>query len=259
MRTYPGRGHLYDLAVVGAGIAGSEAAWAAARAGLDVLLVTTSLDTVYMLAHSRARLEPPAGTLLAGLRGSPAADTEPVERWSLHRAAKYALEAQNGIHLLQSNVTELIEDGGRVAGVRTWEGVERPARTTALCVGSFLHARLEQGRLREAAGRLGEMAYDELFHDLERRGVALVPAEFELGEQNEDPPYQVTCRVLAGTELDPNGFALVRLPGLFAAGTCARGPQAYEESAADGLALGTFLAASGDRGGRSARPAPDGQ
>jgi hypothetical protein len=131
--------------------------------------------------------------------------------------------------------------------VRTWEGVERRARMSALCVGSFLHARLEQGRLREAAGRLGEMAYDELFRDLERRGVELVPAEFELDEQDEGTAYRVSCRVLARTELATDGFALARLPGLFAAGTCARGPQAYEQSAADGLELGSFLAASADR------------
>lgn len=37
----------YDVIVVGGGIAGSEAAWLAARGGADVLLVTTSLDTVY--------------------------------------------------------------------------------------------------------------------------------------------------------------------------------------------------------------------
>jgi hypothetical protein len=245
VRTFPGRGHLYDLAVVGAGIAGSEAAVAAARRGLDVLLVTTSLDTVYMLAHARTRLEPPAGTLLAELLAKMPAGGA-VERWSLHRAAKYAIEAQSGIHLLQSNVTGLIEEGGEVAGVRTWEGVERRARKTALCVGSFLGARLEQGRLRETAGRLGEMAYDELLHDLERTGVELVPSEFELGEQ-EGPAYRVSCRVLAPAELAEDGFSLTRLPGLYAGGVCARGPQTYEESAAEGVELGSLPAGESGR------------
>ncbi|MCY4353239.1 MAG: hypothetical protein OXC09_00390 [Truepera sp.] len=50
-----------------AGGAGSEAA--CASAGLDTLLVTTSLDTIYALAHDRFELEPPAGTLMAGLLG----------------------------------------------------------------------------------------------------------------------------------------------------------------------------------------------
>ena len=52
--------------MVGAGLAGSEAAYAAARSGLATLLVTTSLDTVYNLAVPTP-LAPPAGTLMEAL------------------------------------------------------------------------------------------------------------------------------------------------------------------------------------------------
>lgn len=225
------------MALVGAGIAGSEAAIAAARAGLDVLLVTTSLDTVYMLAHSHHRLLAPAGSLMARLLEQ-AGDNE-AERWSLHRRAKYALEAQTGIHLLQSNVTGLIVQGERVEGVLTWEGVERSARAVALCVGSFLQARLVQGQLREAAGRLGEMAYDELHDDLRARGVVFEPLTLELSGQDEGPPYEVSCRTIASTHLD--GFRIARIERLYAAGVCAAGAQSYEESAQQGLALARAL------------------
>lgn len=236
-RTFPGRGHRYDLAIVGAGIAGSEAAMAAARSGLDVLLVTTSLDTVYMLAHSRYPLRPAPDTLMSRLVER-SADSE-AERWSLHRQAKYALEAQGGIHLLQSNVTGLIVEQEWVQGVRTWEGVERQARATALCVGSFLRARLVQGQLQEASGRLGEMAYDELYEDLQSHGVAMNPLELELGEHGEGLPYEVSCRCIAGSELE--GFSVRRFFGLYAAGVCAGGAESYEETARRGLELAQVL------------------
>ncbi|MEX2536484.1 MAG: FAD-dependent oxidoreductase [Trueperaceae bacterium] len=240
MRTYPGRGHRYDLAVVGAGISGSEAALAAAVAGLDVLLVTTSLDTVYMLAHERAQLDAPAGTLMSTLTAQTVLEGERIERWPLHRKAKYALESQSRIHLLQSNVTGLIVQQGQVRGVRTWEGVERQARATALCAGSFLEARLEQGKLHEDSGRLGEMTYDELFEDLAGRQVSFDSLTLYLSEHGEGLPYTVSCKVLSANEM--RGFEVDRLPGLYAAGVCAAGALDYEQAAAAGRDLGLALA-----------------
>src|SRR5690606_33375163 len=55
--TAPTKAH--DVIVVGGGIAGSEAAMFAARGGADVLLVTTSLDTVYATIGDAVRLDPP--------------------------------------------------------------------------------------------------------------------------------------------------------------------------------------------------------
>ena len=52
-RSFPHTGFLYDLAVVGAGLAGSELAYAAARAGLDVLLVTQSLEWDQIIGPGR--------------------------------------------------------------------------------------------------------------------------------------------------------------------------------------------------------------
>jgi tRNA U34 5-carboxymethylaminomethyl modifying enzyme MnmG/GidA len=240
-QSFPGPDHGYDLLVVGAGLAGSEAAIHAARAGLDTLLVTTSLDTLYMLASDKARLEPPPDTLMAELVAEVEDAAGFTDAWALHRAAKYRLEHTPGLHLLQSSASGLLVEDGAVLGVATWEGVPRRARMTALCVGSFLAARLRVGELTEVAGRLSEMAYDDLFADLSARGFQFEDARFAAGEVQGSLPYTVDCQVFAAQERAASGRALPRLARLYAAGVCVHPGLGYEESAAAGLDLGRQL------------------
>jgi tRNA U34 5-carboxymethylaminomethyl modifying enzyme MnmG/GidA len=225
----------YQLVVVGAGVAGSEVAYAAAGAGLDTLLVTTSLDTVYNLA-APTDLAPPRGTLMAQL--VPSAGTPEV--FALHRGAKTALERLPNLHLLQSNVGALESDGGRALGVRTWEGVPRYGLAVALCVGSFLGARLTLGRTSEAAGRLGEMAYDDLYDDLLSAGFGFVDAASSVEGAQGRPGYRVDYRRFAPSERAAPGI-LGRQSGLFAAGRCLDGEVAAEVRAERGRDLGLRL------------------
>ena len=231
----------YDLIVVGAGLTGSEAALKTARAGLDVLLVTTSLDTVYNLTGAAAELTPPAGTLLAELCGT---RTQALETFDLHRRAKGTLEREPKLHLLQSSVMGLNTRGGHVTGVSTWEGVDRTAPRVALCAGSFLRARLTLGTLTETSGRLSEMAYDDLYDNLVTLGFAFDEVTLEAPESRGAPSYTVTCTRFAGAEWNAETFALGRLEGLYAAGVCAAGYLPYEEAALQGLRLGDTLEAT---------------
>jgi tRNA U34 5-carboxymethylaminomethyl modifying enzyme MnmG/GidA len=231
---------VYDLIVVGAGISGSEAAWAASRAGLDVLLVTTSLDTAYNLLGDGVVLDPTEGTLMAKIHEGIADARGYVGNWAFHRQAKYALEHQSHIHLLQSNVSALLGDD-TLRGVSTWEGVDRLAPRVALCVGSFLEARLKIGTLEEVAGRLSEMAYDDLYLDLAERGFAFAPQRLTATFEDGSLPYTVDYRRFADEEWDRDTFRLRRLPGLYAAGVCAAGYLTFDEAAAQGKALGEAL------------------
>ena len=246
-RSFPGRGHVYDVLVVGAGISGCEAAFACAEASLDVLLVTTSLDTVYNLAGAGAKLTPSPRTLMHTLCQEVADETDFVRPWELHRAAKYALEHRPGIHLLQSSVSTLIveKDGvedGEVKGVTTWEGVPRFAKRTALCVGSFLEARLTVGSLTEKAGRLSEMAYDDLYKDLQSLEFSFEDVEIDAPSSGGSLAYSVACKVFAQGER--SGFQLTSFKNLYAAGLCAKGYLSYEDAALQGRNLADALIAS---------------
>ncbi len=244
-RSFPGPGHIYDLIVVGAGLSGAEAALACAQAGWDVLLVTTSLDTVCNLLGDGAVLEPPGGTLMARVHGELADERGFVSNGAYHRRAKALLEQHDGLHLLQSSVSALHVQQGRVAGVDTWEGVRRLAPRVALCVGSFLQARLTVGTLSETAGRLSEMAYDDLYDDLVARGFAFEPLTLEAGAAMGSLAYTVTCQRFADGEWERESMRLTRLGGLYAAGLCAAGYLPFEAAAREGRRLAERLFADG--------------
>lgn len=218
---FPSLGHHYDVIVVGAGLAGSECAWRCARSGLDVLLVTSSLDTVGNFFADAVELTPPQDSLMATLCETtlaPQGQAGTIQNWHYHRAVKYALEHQTGIHFLQSSVTNLLSSEGRVTGISTWEGVNRYSSHIALCVGTFLQPRLYLGRLEEKAGRLSEMAYDDLYQGLLAQGFQFTKQQFQL--EAHEPVYRVEYQQFAASEWHAATFSLKRLAGLYAAGAC---------------------------------------
>ncbi len=236
-KSFPSSGHIYDLIVVGAGISGSEVALHCARSGLDVLLITTSLDTVYNLLGDGVVLTPPPNTLMAEIYAEVADSKGFVGNWACHRKAKYILEHQTGIHLLQSNVSSLTVEDDAVKGITTWEGVDRLGSKVVLCVGSFLEARLNIGGLTEKAGRLSEMAYDDLYDNLLSLNFEMEDVVLEVEFADGSLPYTVNCKCFAKTEWEEKSFKLLRVKGLYAAGICAKGYISFEEVALQGQNL----------------------
>ncbi|AWN23709.1 tRNA uridine 5-carboxymethylaminomethyl modification protein GidA [Deinococcus irradiatisoli] len=238
-RSQPQPGHLYDVAVLGAGLAGSELAWRLAQGGQDVLLVSQALDHLGNLYQpTLAGAAFPEQSLFAQVQRAMAPDTD---GWTFHCRLKAELEGTAGIHLLQSCVTGLDEDAGTVE-LSTWEGPKLRARRVVLAVGAFLKGRLLIGETMEEAGRLSEVAYDFLADDLAAQGVYLTYASGEAQPAPGAPDYEVRFQVLAASEL--SGFALRRFDQVWALGRCTPGEHTYASVLHDAARLAEVLLAA---------------
>ena len=172
----------YDVIVVGAGHAGSEASVMAARLGAKTLLLTSNLDTIGVMSCNPAIGGIAKGTLvreidaLGGIMGR-AADRATIQfrmlnrskgpavwapraqcdRTLYRRAVRSLLEGFPGIELTQGMVTGLLTDGPRVSGVVMADGRSLRARAVVLTAGTFLRGRIHLGTDTQIpAGRAGD-------------------------------------------------------------------------------------------------------
>lgn len=223
----------YQVLIVGAGFAGSEAAYALAKRGIKVGLITTSLDSVY-LPFTGVSAPFPTGSLLAEI------GDQGLKGWELHSRAKYKLENQPNLHLIQSSVTQLMLEGSQTLGVETWEGPRIPARKVVLALGSFLLPKLHIGSVAEDAGRLSEVAYPDLYENLVELGFAFTPAQAEVPPHSGSLGYRVEYQVFEGM-WEPSSFKLNRIEGLYGLGLCVLGNGTYAQMAQEGIRLAEAL------------------
>ena len=189
----------YDVIVVGAGHAGSEAAVMAARLGVQVLLLTSNLDTIGAMSCNPAIGGIAKGTVvreidaLGGIMGratdratiqfrmlnrskGPAvwAPRAQCDRTLYRRAVRELLEGFPGIELTQGMVTRLILDGTRAAGVVTADGRSFRARAVVLTAGTFLRGRIHLGTDTQIpAGRAGDQPAVDIAQHIEALGLTV--------------------------------------------------------------------------------------
>ena len=159
-----------DVAVVGAGHAGIEAALAAARMGLHTILFTINLDAVGNMPCNPAIGGTGKGHLvreldaLGGEMGL-AADASCIQYRMLNRGKgpavhslraqadrvryrtymKHTLELQNNLELKQAQITEVLTENGAVSGVRTQLGAEYAAKAVIIATGTYLDSTVITG------------------------------------------------------------------------------------------------------------------
>jgi tRNA uridine 5-carboxymethylaminomethyl modification enzyme len=195
----------FDVIVIGAGHAGTEAAVAAARRGARVAIVTSALDTIGHMSCNPAIGGVAKGTVvrevdaLGGIMGratdlasvqfrmlnrskGPAvwAPRSQCDRGLYRRAVRSLLEEHPRLRTIQGTVARLIFDGSTVVGVETLEGRRFGAPAVVVTTGTFLRGRIHIGtETKVAGGRAGENASVHLAEQLEHIGLQV--ARFKTG------------------------------------------------------------------------------
>jgi tRNA uridine 5-carboxymethylaminomethyl modification enzyme len=171
----------YGVIVIGGGHAGTEAALAAARTGVDTLLLTHNIETlgqmscnpaiggigkghlvkeIDALGGAMALATDQAGIQFRTLNASkgPAvrATRAQADRQLYRRAIRRILESQSHLTLFQQEAADLLVQGDRVVGVLTMSGVEFCARSVVLTVGTFLGGKMHVGLNSHPGGRAGD-------------------------------------------------------------------------------------------------------
>jgi tRNA uridine 5-carboxymethylaminomethyl modification enzyme len=197
----------FDVIVIGAGHAGTEAAVAAARLGSRVGLITSALETIGQMSCNPAIGGIAKGTVvrevdaLGGIMGKatdlatiqfrmlnrskgPAvwAPRAQCDRGLYRRAVRSLLEERRNLRTVQGTVARLLlaQNEARVLGVETLEGRRFGARAIVITTGTFLRGRIHIGtETRLSGGRAGESATTHLAEQLEQAGLTV--ARFKTG------------------------------------------------------------------------------
>ena len=196
MKTYDS--NEYDVIVVGAGHAGSEAALASAHMGQKTLLVTIGLDMVAFMPCNPSVGGPAKGTVvreidaLGGQMGKnidatyiqmrmlntgkgPAvrALRAQADKWQYHKHMKDVIENTPNLTLRQGMVDELIVEDGVCKGVVTNTGAKYHAKSVVLTTGTAARGRIFIGELNYSSGPNNTIAAIKLSENLEKLGFKL--------------------------------------------------------------------------------------
>ena len=214
----------FDVIVVGAGHAGTEAAVAAARVGARVAIITSALETIGQMSCNPAIGGVAKGTVvrevdaLGGIMGratdlamlqfrmlnrskGPAvwAPRAQCDRGLYRRAVRRLIEEQPRLATIQGTVARLLldEESKGVYGVETLEGRRFGSRCIVITTGTFLRGRIHIGtETRFSGGRAGESAATHLAEQLEHVGLEV--ARFKTGT-----PPRVDGRTVDLSRLEP--------------------------------------------------------
>ena len=187
-----------DIAVIGAGHAGIEAALAAARLGLHTILFTINLDSVGNMPCNPAIGGTGKGHLvreldaLGGEMGI-AADHSCIQYRMLNRGKgpavhslraqadrrryqqymKHTLEKQEKLELKQAQIVKIMTENGAVSGVMTRLGAIYDAKSVIIATGTFLDSTIIIGETVEVSGPDGMHAAVGLADNLRELGLSL--------------------------------------------------------------------------------------
>ena len=204
----------YDVIVVGAGHAGSEAAAAAANLGSKTLLVTMNLQNIAQMSCNPAMGGIAKGQIvreidaMGGYSGivsdktaiqfkmlnmskGPAMWSPRVQSDRMRFAETWRLMLENtpNLDFYQEMISGVIVENGKIKGVKTSLGLEIRGKSVVLTNGTFLNGLIHIGEKQFGGGRAGERASTGITQDLLDLG-------FESGRMKTGTPPRVDGRSL---------------------------------------------------------------
>ncbi|WP_050639210.1 MULTISPECIES: tRNA uridine-5-carboxymethylaminomethyl(34) synthesis enzyme MnmG [Clostridia] len=188
----------YDIAVVGAGHAGCEAALAAARLGFKTVIFTVSVDSIALMpcnpniggsskGHLVREVDALGGEMgkvidqtfiqskMLNKSKGPAVHSlrAQADKANYSRTMRQVIQSQKNLDIRQMEVTDILAEEGRVTGVQTYSGAIYRCRAVVLCTGTYLKARCIYGDISTYTGPNGLQAANHLTDSLKDLGIKM--------------------------------------------------------------------------------------
>ena len=188
----------YDVAVVGAGHAGCEAALATARLGFKTVMFTVSVDSIAMMpcnpniggsskGHLVRELDALGGEMgkvidktfiqskMLNQSKGPAVHSlrAQADKANYSRTMRMVLQNQENLDIRQMEVTDILTEDGKITGVQTYSGAIYRCRAVVLCTGTYLKARCIYGEVRTQTGPNGLQPANYLTDSLKSLGIKM--------------------------------------------------------------------------------------
>ncbi len=188
----------YDVAVIGAGHAGCEAALASARLGFRTIVFTVSVDSIALMpcnpniggsskGHLVREVDALGGEMgkvidrtfiqskMLNKSKGPAVHSlrAQADKAQYSRAMRQVLEGQENLEIRQMEVVKILAEEGKVTGVQTYSGTVYPCRAVILCTGTYLKARCIYGEVSSNTGPNGLQAANHLTDSLKELGIRM--------------------------------------------------------------------------------------
>ena len=188
----------YDVAVIGAGHAGCEAALASARLGFQTVMFTVSVDSIALMpcnpniggsskGHLVREVDALGGEMgkvidrtfiqskMLNQSKGPAVHSlrAQADKADYSREMRRVLEEQENLDIRQMEVTDILMEDGRVTGVQTYSGCIYPCKAVVLCTGTYLKARCIYGDVSTNTGPNGLQSANHLTDSLKALGIKM--------------------------------------------------------------------------------------
>ena len=188
----------YDVAVIGAGHAGCEAALACARLGLNTIMFTVSMDSIALMpcnpniggtskGHLVREIDALGGEMgknidrtyiqskMLNVSKGPAVHSlrAQADKQSYSQSMRKIVENQPNLCVKQGEICEILVDNLCVTGVRTYSNAVYPCKAAIICTGTYLKARCTYGDVSTYTGPNGLPAANHLTDSLKKLGIEI--------------------------------------------------------------------------------------